>query len=57
VQLVSLLRLDADSVEGLRGAASDEELETIAAYLRDPAPFQDPARRAELTAQAAARTR
>ena len=30
-----------DSVEGLRGAASDRELDVIAAYLRDPAPFQD----------------
>jgi orotate phosphoribosyltransferase len=54
VRLVSLLVLDADSVEGLRGAAGDRELEAIAAYLRDPAPFQEPARRAELTAEAAA---
>jgi orotate phosphoribosyltransferase len=52
VPLVSLLKLDADSVEGLRGAASDRELDVIASYLRDPAPFQDPARRAELTAEA-----
>jgi len=52
VRLVSLLVLDADSVEGLRGAASDRELEVIAAYLRDPAPFQEPARRAELSAEA-----
>jgi orotate phosphoribosyltransferase len=54
VRLVSLLVLDADSVEGLRGAASDRELDAIAAYLRDPAPFQEPARRAELAAEAAA---
>lgn len=53
IRLVSLLTLDADSVEGLRGAASDRELEVIAAYLRDPAPFQDPARRADLAAEAA----
>jgi len=53
VRLVSLAVLDADSVEGLRGAASDRELETIAAYLRDPAPFQDPEGRAELAAEAA----
>jgi len=54
VRLVSLLVLDADSVVGLRGAASDRELEVIAAYLRDPAPFQDAARRAELAAEAGA---
>jgi orotate phosphoribosyltransferase len=52
VRLVSLLALDADSVEHLRGAASDRELDVIAAYLRDPEPFQEPARRAELTAEA-----
>ncbi len=56
VRLISLAVLDADSVEGLRGAASDRELDTIAAYLRDPAPFQDPARRAELAAEAASAT-
>jgi orotate phosphoribosyltransferase len=54
VQLVSLLALDADSVGGLRGAASDRELDVIADYLHDPAPFQQPARRAELTAEAVA---
>ena len=54
VRLVSLLVLDADSVEGLRGAASDRELDVIAAYLRDPEPFQQPERRAELSAEAAA---
>jgi orotate phosphoribosyltransferase len=52
IALVSLLTLDADSIEGLRGAASDRELEVIASYLRDPAPFQDAGRRAELTAEA-----
>jgi orotate phosphoribosyltransferase len=56
VLLVSLLVLDADSVEGLRGAASDRELDVIAAYLRDPAPFQEPARRGELAAEAGAPT-
>ena len=54
IRLVSLLTLDGDSVAGLRGAASDRELEVIAAYLRDPAPFQQPARRAELSAEAGA---
>jgi uridine monophosphate synthetase len=53
VGLVSLLTLDANSIEALRGAASDRELQVIGAYLRDPAPFQDAARRAELTAEAA----
>lgn len=57
VRLVSLAVLDADSVEDLRGAASDRELEVVAAYLRDPAPFQDPGRRAELSAEAAAGAR
>jgi len=57
VRLVSLAVLDADSVERLRGAASDRELEVIAAYLRDPAPFQEPGRRAELGAEAAAGAR
>ncbi len=54
VRLVSLAVLDADSVEALRGAADDRELDVVAAYLRDPAPFQDPARRAELVAEAEA---
>lgn len=54
VRLVSLTVLDDRSVEALRGAAHDRELEVIAAYLRDPAPFQEPARRAELSAEAAA---
>lgn len=54
VRLVSLLALDADAIEGLRGAASERELEVVAAYLRDPAPFQDPGRRAELAAEASA---
>lgn len=56
VRLVSLLVLDDRSVEALRGAASDRELDVIAAYLRDPEPFQEPARRAELAAEAAAAT-
>jgi len=56
VRLVSLAVLDADSVEALRGAAGDRELAVVAAYLRDPAPFQDPARRAELVAEAQAAT-
>jgi orotate phosphoribosyltransferase len=56
VELVSLLRLDARGVEGLRGAASARELDVIAAYLHDPAPFQEPARRAELAAEAGAAT-
>lgn len=54
VRLVSLLALDADAVAGLRGAASDRELEVIASYLRDPAPFQEPARRGQLAAEAGA---
>lgn len=53
VRLVSLCVLDADQVEALRGAASDRELDVIAAYLRDPAPFQQPERRAELAGEAA----
>lgn len=57
VRLVSLAVLDGDSAERLRGAASDRELEVIAAYLRDPAPFQDPERRAALSAEAAAGVR
>lgn len=58
VRLVSLLALDADAVaDGLRGAASERELEVLAAYLRDPAPFQDPDRRAELAAEATAAAR
>jgi len=56
IRLVSLLRLDAGGVEGLRGAASDRELDVIADYLRDPAPFQDPDRRGALTAEAVAGT-
>jgi orotate phosphoribosyltransferase len=54
VRLVSLAVLDDRQLEALRGPASERELDVIAAYLRDPAPFQDPARRAELTAEAAA---
>lgn len=54
VRLVSLAVLDADSVEALRGAADDREVDAIAAYLRDPEPFQDAARRAELVAEARA---
>jgi orotate phosphoribosyltransferase len=50
VRLVSLAVLDAEAVEALRGAAADREVDVIADYLRDPAPFQDPARRAELIA-------
>jgi len=53
VRLVSLAVLDAARLEALRGSASDRELEVIGAYLRDPAPFQDPAVRAELAAEAA----
>jgi orotate phosphoribosyltransferase len=52
VQLISLLVIDADSVQGLRGAASDRELDVIGSYLRDPAPFQDPDCRAELISEA-----
>lgn len=54
VRLISLLTLDPESVEGLRGAASDRELDVIAAYLGDPAPFQTADARAELTAEAMA---
>jgi orotate phosphoribosyltransferase len=54
IRLVSLLTLDADGIERLRGAASDRELDVIAAYLRDPAPFQEPGIRAQLTTEAAA---
>ncbi|HEX4805328.1 MAG TPA: hypothetical protein VFU94_05460 [Conexibacter sp.] len=57
VRLISLAVLDADAIEGLRGAASDRELDVVAAYLRDPAPFQDPERRAELAAEAGAPAR
>jgi len=53
VRLVSLLVLDDRAVGALRGAASDRELDVIAAYLRDPAPFQQPERRVELAAEAA----
>lgn len=56
VRLVSLTVLDERSVEALRGAAGDRELDVIGAYLRDPEPFQDAARRAELIAEAAAAT-
>lgn len=56
VRLVSLAVLDEDSVQALRGAAADREVDVIAAYLRDPAPFQDPVRRAELVAEATAAT-
>lgn len=52
VRLVSLAVLDAGSVEALRGSAGDRELDVIAAYLRDPAPFQDPAMREALVAEA-----
>lgn len=54
VRLVSLAVLDARRVEALRGSASDRELDVISAYLDDPAPFQDSARRAELAAEAGA---
>jgi orotate phosphoribosyltransferase len=54
VRLVSLLVLDETAIGALRGAASDRELEVIADYLRDPGPFQGPARRAELAAEAGA---
>lgn len=50
VRLVSLAVLDGDAMEALRGAADDREVDVIAAYLRDPAPFQDPERRARLLA-------
>lgn len=53
VRLVSLVVLDDRSLEALRGEASDRELEVIGAYLRDPAPFQDPATREALAAEAA----
>ena len=54
VQLVSLLVLDTAQLAALEGVASARELEVIGAYLRDPAPFQDPAARAELVAEATA---
>jgi orotate phosphoribosyltransferase len=54
VRLVSLAVLDERQLEALRGVAGDRELEVIGAYLRDPGPFQDPARRAELAAEAGA---
>jgi orotate phosphoribosyltransferase len=54
VRLVSLTTLGWQEMDALRGAASGRELDVIAAYLRDPAPFQEPARRAELTAEATA---
>jgi orotate phosphoribosyltransferase len=53
VRLVSLAVLDERQLGALRGAASERELDVIGAYLRDPAPFQDPAARAELSAEAA----
>jgi orotate phosphoribosyltransferase len=53
VRLVSLAVLDDRQLAALRGTASDRELDVIAAYLRDPAPFQEPAARAELSAEAA----
>jgi orotate phosphoribosyltransferase len=56
VRLVSLTVLDGRSVEALRGSAGDRELEVIAAYLDDPVPFQDPDRRAQLTAEAESAT-
>jgi orotate phosphoribosyltransferase len=52
VRLVSLVVLDDRSLEALRGLASEREVEVIAAYLRDPAPFQDPATRAALAVEA-----
>jgi len=54
VKLVSLAVLDDASLAALRGVAGERELDVITAYLRDPAPFQEPAARAELTAEAAA---
>jgi orotate phosphoribosyltransferase len=56
VRLVSLAVLDDRQLAALRGAASDRELDVIGAYLRDPAPFQDAQRRAELAAEAAGAT-
>lgn len=53
IRLVSLAVLDEARVGALRGSASDRELEVIAAYLRDPAPFQGPAAREALAAEAA----
>jgi orotate phosphoribosyltransferase len=54
VKLVSLVVLDDRSLEALHGVAGERELEVIAAYLRDPAPFQEPAAREALTAEAVA---
>jgi orotate phosphoribosyltransferase len=54
VRLVSLVTLDGARLGALRGAAGDRELDVISAYLDDPAPFQDPERRAALTAEALA---
>jgi orotate phosphoribosyltransferase len=52
VRLVSLAVLDDRQLAALEGLASARELEVIGAYLRDPAPFQDPVRREALAAEA-----
>jgi orotate phosphoribosyltransferase len=52
VRLVSLVLLDDRQLGALDGLASARELEVIGAYLRDPAPFQDAAARAQLAAEA-----
>lgn len=57
VRLVSLAVLDDRQLEALRGVANERELDVIGAYLRDPAPFQDAAARAELAAEADAPAR
>jgi orotate phosphoribosyltransferase len=57
VKLVSLAVLDERQLAALEGVASARELEVIAAYLRDPAPFQDPATRDELIAEASLSSR
>lgn len=52
IRLVSLAVLDDAHIAALRGTASARELEVIGAYLRDPAPFQDPATRQQLAEEA-----
>jgi len=54
VELVSLVVLDDGSLRALEGVAGERELEVITSYLRDPAPFQEPAARESLIAEALA---
>jgi orotate phosphoribosyltransferase len=48
VDLISLSVLGEGQIEALRGLATDREVDVISAYVRDPAPFQDPTTRAAL---------